>query len=451
MSTAVCPRCGTENGSGRFLNCPTCLLDQDWLPDSLAGTYELYEKVGQGAMGTVYRARHKYLDRIVAIKFLIEPLGAGDDYHDGMDVEGHALGLLDHPNIVAVHDLRQESGHTYIVMEYVDGRRLADDLPLPLPRALKVADQMCDALSHGHRRGVVHGDIKPENILLDATGRVKISDFGVARLVGAETLAAAVAGSPVGGTRAYMAPEVVAGSAPDARTDVYAVGVVLHEMLTGHRPDSARGIEGPLAKMLQKALHPDPAARFTTIEDLRRELARTLDQPLAHAASGSDRRFIHLAAAGLAVASAVGLQSGSYVIRRAISGSNPEPFWELGEPTTMLLGALVAVLATLLAAATRWRQREVGAAPRGYETEGQEWMALSATGAILLAGLQAALGRYPAADPQWLHLPSSLAKLVALYWMWVGLLDAHRILQPTAGRLVLGLGLCAAPFFIGLL
>ena len=145
-------------------------MEDDELPEVLGDTYELLEKVGEGGMGTVYRARHRRLDRVVALKFLAESLAAEPDLHGRLEAEGRAMARLDHPYIVAVHDLGRSLGHSYIVMEFVDGKPLSRLLPLPLRQALELADQVCQALAYAHSRGVVHCDVKPQNVLVDAAG-----------------------------------------------------------------------------------------------------------------------------------------------------------------------------------------------------------------------------------------------------------------------------------------
>jgi serine/threonine-protein kinase len=153
----TCPRCGRRYPTGRIGLCPACLLQADIAPALLGGSLELIEEIGRGGMG----------------------LASQPDFEKRFEREARALALLGHPGIVAVHDFGREEGRSYIVMEYVEGQALSAAIPLPPRRAVEVARQVLDALAYAHGRGVVHRDIKPENILLDGSGRVKVTDFGI--------------------------------------------------------------------------------------------------------------------------------------------------------------------------------------------------------------------------------------------------------------------------------
>jgi tRNA A-37 threonylcarbamoyl transferase component Bud32 len=198
--------------------------------------YEPLEILGQGAMGVVYKARDRDLDRIVAIK-TIHPnsVASGHDVNaiaTRLSQEAMAAARLGHPGIVAVYDVGRVADTPYIVMEYFTGRTLAEMLEagaLPPARAVDVALQVCRALEYAHAQGVVHRDIKPTNIMVDARGHAKLTDFGVARLVDKPANETPV----MVGTPAYMSPEQARGGAADARSDVFALGAVLYETLTG--------------------------------------------------------------------------------------------------------------------------------------------------------------------------------------------------------------------------
>ncbi|HKC13298.1 MAG TPA: protein kinase, partial [Vicinamibacteria bacterium] len=135
--------------------CPVCLLEADVSPALLGETLELLEEIGRGGMGTVYRARHLRLDRIVAVKFLAEPLASQPEFRRRLEREARALAMLNHPNIVAVYDFGEEGDRSYIVMEYVEGQPLSERLPLPEAMARDVAGQVCHALAYAHRQGIV--------------------------------------------------------------------------------------------------------------------------------------------------------------------------------------------------------------------------------------------------------------------------------------------------------
>ena len=256
-------------------------------PETLAPLfpgYEIGEVLGRGGMGAVYRARQKSLDRPVAIKLLPFDLGVQEDFAERFRREATALARLSHPNIVGVHDFGQaDDGHYFMVMEYVDGVDLAALMragPLPPDEALSIVRQVCDALEFAHSRGVVHRDIKPGNILLDATGGVKVADFGIAQLMGDEPRTALTVTGALLGTPEYVAPEQMQPAAHvDHRADIFSVGVMLYELLTGQLP---RGVFRPLRQLVPaargldrvvtKALQSEPGSRYRSIAAMRQEL-----------------------------------------------------------------------------------------------------------------------------------------------------------------------------------
>src|SRR3712207_4528778 len=192
-------------------------------------------------MGVVYKARHRGLDRLVALKILPPEVSDAPGFAERFIREARALARLSHPNIVAVHDFGQGGGQYYLLMEYVDGTNLRSLMGagrLPPAEALAIVPQLCDALQYAHDEGIVHRDIKPENILLDRRGRVKVADFGLAKLVGQEHLDVSITAThQVLGTLRYMAPEQMESShAVDHRCDIYSLGVVFYELLTGEVP-----------------------------------------------------------------------------------------------------------------------------------------------------------------------------------------------------------------------
>ncbi len=239
--------------------------------------FELLECLGRGGMGIVYKARQKTLDRLVAIKILAD--GRHDDpaFADRFRAEAKTLARLAHPHIVTVHDFGEADGLFYLVMEFVDGVNLRDilrDGKMDPAQALAVVPPVCEALEYAHEKGVVHRDIKPENLLLDRDGRVKIADFGIASLAGA-------AGER-SGTPPYMAPEQAGGNT-DRTADIYALGVVLYEMLTGERPGSGAvapsgvvPIDARIDEIVLRALDRDPARRYQTAGEFR-TVVQTMD------------------------------------------------------------------------------------------------------------------------------------------------------------------------------
>jgi predicted Ser/Thr protein kinase len=248
----LCPKCllkvamGTQTGTQPGNESSAGAIRPGELPDParLAEWFpqlEILELLGQGGMGAVYKARQPGLDRFVALKIL--PLQAGTDpgFAERFNREARALAKLSHPNIVAVYDFGQTHGLHYFIMEYVDGpnlRQVERANKLSTREALQIIPQICEALQFAHDEGVVHRDVKPENVLLDKKGRVKIADFGLAKILGREAKDLRLTGArDIMGTPHYMAPEQVEHPQEvDHRADIYSLGVVFYEMLTGELP-----------------------------------------------------------------------------------------------------------------------------------------------------------------------------------------------------------------------
>ncbi|UNX56398.1 Stk1 family PASTA domain-containing Ser/Thr kinase [Georgenia sp. TF02-10] len=199
--------------------------------------YQVDARIARGGMATVYRATDRRLERTVAVKVMHPHLAESAEFVARFRREARAAARLTHPAVVAVHDQGTTGDASYLAMEYVDGPNLRDVLrqrgALPLGEALSIAGQVLDALAAAHRAGLVHRDVKPENVLLTADGRPKVADFGLARAV---TEATAATTGTVLGTVAYLAPEIVTQGRADPRADVYAVGVLLYELITGRQP-----------------------------------------------------------------------------------------------------------------------------------------------------------------------------------------------------------------------
>ncbi len=294
-----CRKCSSELPPSRLAACPicmllgddddeTCELPADDSPRTL-GQLELEEEIGRGGMGSVWRARHKGLDRTVAVKLLPEHLAKEPEFKQRFEREARALALLDHPNIVRVHDFGHEGDESYIVLELVEGSTLHAKIPLDAARALEVTSELLAALSYAHKRGVVHRDVKPANILLDEEGRVKVTDFGIARLVqGAETDWKVTASNVAVGTPGYLAPEALQGAPPDPRRDIYAVGVTLYEVTTGKLPLGT--FEPPpkaVEPIVRRALASDPAKRYATADDMRADVEAARAALAGSATAGS--------------------------------------------------------------------------------------------------------------------------------------------------------------------
>jgi len=221
----------------------------------LQNRYELLEEIGDGGTALVYKARCTLLDRIVAIKILKEEFARDQAYVRKFRSEAQAAARLSHPNIVNVYDVGEEDGSHYIVMEYVEGTTLKEYIearaPLPPDEAIRIAALVCDALDQAHRKGIIHRDIKPRNILITGEGAVKVADFGIARAPTSSTIT--YSGNIMGSVH-YISPEQARGATVDSRTDIYSVGCLLYEMLTGKVPFDA---ESPVTVAL-KHIHEDP-------------------------------------------------------------------------------------------------------------------------------------------------------------------------------------------------
>jgi tRNA A-37 threonylcarbamoyl transferase component Bud32 len=245
---------------------------------------EIVELIGQGGMGAVYKARQPALDRLVAVKVLPPEAGRDPAFAERFTREARALARLGHPNIVAVYDFGQAGEWYYFVMEYVDGanlRQVLRDGKLTPEQALRIVPQICDGLQYAHDEGVVHRDIKPENILLDRKGRAKIADFGLAKLLGRDTGDFTLTGSrQVMGTLYYMAPEQVERPLEvDHRADIYSLGVVFYEMLTGQlpvgrfpMPSEKAGTDAFLDGVVLRALELEPERRYQHASDVKTDV-----------------------------------------------------------------------------------------------------------------------------------------------------------------------------------
>ncbi len=214
----------------------------------LDGRYEILEEIGRGGMAVVYRARCHRLNRFVAVKILKEELSRDEDFRRRFHAESQAVAMLSHPNIVAVYDVNHSNDADYIVMELIDGLTLKQYMQqrgvLSWREALHFATQIAKALEHAHSRGIVHRDIKPHNIMILKDGSVKVADFGIARLSSSQnTLTREALGSVH-----YISPEQAKGAQVDARSDLYSLGVVMYEMLTGKPPYDG---ESPVAIAIQ--------------------------------------------------------------------------------------------------------------------------------------------------------------------------------------------------------
>ncbi len=251
-------------------------------PGTRLGPYEIEDLIGAGGMGQVYRARDPRLGRHVAVKTLSHAGDAADpELLRRFEFEARAAGTLDHPNLLVVFDVGREGEISYIVSELLDGETLRARFragAVPARHAIDITAQVARGLAAAHAKGIVHRDLKPENLFLTRDGRVKILDFGVAKLIGpaeSETLTAMTSAGVAVGTTGYMAPEQVRGDAIDQRADIFALGIVLHEMLSGTRPFQRETVPETLTAIL----HDDMPELPTSVPPaVARLVSRCLDK-----------------------------------------------------------------------------------------------------------------------------------------------------------------------------
>jgi serine/threonine-protein kinase len=261
--------------------------------------YELVSHVARGGMAQVYLAKDLLLDRPVALKVLFPELSIDQAFVRRFRREAQAAANLTHPNIVSIYDWGEGARTYFIVMEYVDGRTLAQLIgegPLEPARAASIAADVAGALAFAHRHGVIHRDVKPGNVLIDNSGQVKVTDFGIARAVGGGAQEGLTQTGAVMGTATYFSPEQAQGQPVDARSDIYSLGVVLYEMVTGRIPFAGdnpvaiaykhvredpvaptqvnQAVPPPLEAIVLQAMAKDPALRYQTAEELQSDLLR---------------------------------------------------------------------------------------------------------------------------------------------------------------------------------
>ncbi|HEV8537931.1 MAG TPA: serine/threonine-protein kinase, partial [Bacteroidota bacterium] len=263
--------------------------------------YRIIEKLGEGGMGVVYKAEDLTLRRFVAIKVFPSIATASVEERNRFFQEARLASSLNHPNIVIIHEFDEVGGNAFMVSECVEGRTLnaiMQEAPLSIEKVLDVAIQTASGIAAAHVRGIVHRDIKPDNVMVTREGQVKVMDFGLARLVGSSHMTSA--GSLIG-TFAYMSPEQINEQEIDARSDIFSFGTLLYQSATGKLPFQGKTIaellssiarkhpESPkisrpelpdeLVRIIVKALHKDRSRRYQTMEELKIELERLRDNP----------------------------------------------------------------------------------------------------------------------------------------------------------------------------
>jgi serine/threonine protein kinase len=287
----------------------TALVMESVYSEAVSHRYELLGLMGKGGMGVVYKARDRETDEIVALKFLKLEIAADSVAMERFKNELRLARRITHPAVARIYEFNRNGAVAYISMEFVDGETLRDFLKrrgkLDLNEFLDIARQICDGLNAAHQRKIVHRDLKPGNVMLDRSNNIKIMDFGIARSFADEeaTITAAVAGTPK-----YMAPEQASGKQSDHRTDIYALGLILHEMITGHHPflraDEHRQASDPdpvlplsLRQVIGQCLQVNPEQRIQSVEELRNALSQPPTQQVPWLFAPSvPRRFLLYAA-----------------------------------------------------------------------------------------------------------------------------------------------------------
>ena len=355
------------------------------------GPYEVVALLGAGGMAEVYRARDTRLGREVAVKVVSEALGTDGAFVERFEREARLVGSVSHPNVVALHDVGVHDGKPYFVTELLQGETLRTRLAqgqVPLPTALGWATQMAEGLAAAHDRGIVHRDLKPENVLITRDGHVKLLDFGIAKVIAgaqepeppadesargllAETMASASSKTGTGvviGTPGYMSPEQVRGDAVDARTDLFSLGAVLHELLSGrrafpgasavesgyailhHEPEALPATVPPaVAQVVRRCLEKDPGRRFQSARDLAFHLealrSPTVAVTTAPAKPGPRPRRRWLAgAASLAVLAILGALWIGGPLRKLAAASRSQPGMKQGATVAAGVTPSIAVL-----------------------------------------------------------------------------------------------------------
>ncbi|MEZ5300353.1 MAG: protein kinase [Verrucomicrobiales bacterium] len=358
-----CPTCGSAIPAAAPLGqCPLCLFGAGALEaEATVGDpfacapevariaeafpeLEIVGPIGRGGMGAVYLARQPHLGREVALKIL-PPDAADPEFAERFRREAALLARLNHPNIVTLHDFGERGGFFFLLMEYVEGATLADLIRggggIDPAECLRLIPQICAALEYSHEKGVIHRDIKPSNVLIDATGRAKLADFGVAKFAGHDADFALTRTDASVGTPRYMAPEqAVPGGSADPRADVYSLGVVFYEMLTGEVPAGSfdppsevrRGVSRALDGVVLRAMQSRPDARYQTAAALREDVESVAagSRP-RHAAAGDSFGKAMLAALAAAALATAAVWYWFYWRDAGEAGSEPERAWSAPE------------------------------------------------------------------------------------------------------------------------
>jgi serine/threonine protein kinase len=361
---------------------PPAVEDVDAL---IPGRYEVLELLGAGGMAAVYKARHDALNRFVAIKILPHAsTGESDEFNfaERFKLEAQAMANLSHPGIVAVHDFGDtDTGLFYFVMEYIDGTDALGYLRehggmLPEDQALTITAHVLDALSYAHEHGIIHRDIKPANVLINSEGQVKIADFGLAKHSTAPASASLTRTNMAMGTPDFVAPEaLVAGTHVDQRADLYAVGVMLYQMLTGELPrgrfklpaEKVPGLDLRIDPLVGKAMAADPQERYRSATEMRAAVDELFTQPVAKVEPGSP-------SAAIPIHQPPVKQNSAALIATAVIAGIPLVAliaWLVFKPTDMPEGGQRSIVAEA-SPATPASAKDTPATPKTEETPASE-------------------------------------------------------------------------------
>jgi ankyrin repeat protein/predicted Ser/Thr protein kinase len=392
---AACRQCGVSLPAKQTGGlCPRCLMEEALSPTN-APTHssdapsaeevsaqfpglDILECLGRGGMGIVYKARQPQLDRFVAVKLLPRANASDFSFGERFQREARALARLNHPNIISVYDFGETDGFFYFLMEYVDGanlRQLQHGERLSLEQALAIVPKLCEALQYAHDEGVVHRDIKPENILIDTRGRVKIADFGLARLLDPAASGHTLTKSQqVMGTPHYMAPEQMEGThAVDHRADIYSLGVVFYEMLTGslplgrfEAPSHRVKVDVRLDEIVLRSLERKPELRYQQAREVKTAVENVTSVAAAPRSESPEMPFSETLPrfSGTGIIGVVFAFLSLLLLAASIYAYYKGPHPNAVFPS---LGAFIvsAVLASAFGMAEMNRIREAGAHPKG--------------------------------------------------------------------------------------
>jgi serine/threonine protein kinase len=285
--------------------------------DDTVAHYRLLDRVGEGGLGEVYRARDTKVGRTVALKLLRPTLLERPGARERFQADTAAVAALSHPNIATLFDVGEHQGRYYLAYEFVTGETLRQQMagrPMQARHALEIAIQLADALAEAHSRGVIHADLRPENIVITAKGSSKLLDIGMSHWTkGGETRARITASSDSGASAthvaAYMSPEQIIGGEVDARTDIFSLGVILYEMLTGRTPFAAQTAADTVVNVTARV----PAPARGAVADLPKEIDATIGRALAKDLAQRQASAVSFAAELRSVAAMVDVRSGETV------------------------------------------------------------------------------------------------------------------------------------------